>query len=374
LHLYESPTSSSFPTQLVWQSPALANILGSAICGDTDRDGNLEIIHSVNTGTSKLIIFENKGDNNFQQVYYDVHAPQDDGRKAIADFDGDGLMEIAVCGTYGHLRIYESPSNDVWVHAFDDPTALDSAYGIAGGLDTDGNGLPELFIAGNVWDEATQSTLRKIYIYESPGPDQYQRVRVFTYSDQHTGGLDDALVVTNIDGVGLPELVIKFFREIHIYRAPGPGQWNSTLAAIDPDIGGIRTAIYCLDANDNGLPEVFWLTSANTLTMSPSMIVEHPGVAPSDIAVSGSSGFERLVVTPTPSRSATTIQLGPRSAQAAALAFFDASGRLIGRYPHNTGRLGFDFTATALRPGIYFIRAQDGSGTTLATGRAVVVR
>jgi len=355
LDLYESPTTSSHPTEVVWMSPPLSNVLGSSITGDTDRDGRMEIIHSINPGTSRFIIFENKGDNNYEEVYYDVHAAQDDGRKVIADFDRDGLIEIAVCGTNGYLRM----SDDVWERAFVDSTGLDNAYGIAGGQDTDGNGLPELFIVGNLWDEKTQTLPRKIYVYEAPCADSYNRVRTLTFHDQHTGGLDNAVVVTNIDNV--------------IYRAPGPGQWNMTVAAIDPSTNGIHTSIYAFDANENGLPEIFWLSSANTFTTS--LLMEHPGVLPTDVVVPIEAGVERLVVTPTPSRGHVTITLGPRSAQAAAVSFYDAAGRLAGRYALTArGRAEFSWSAHDLRPGIYFVRAEGTRGALLAKGRAIVVR
>ena len=145
VRVYESPTPTSYPSQLVWSSSVLTNVVGETTIGDTDRDGRMEIIHSENhwTGTASLLIFECAGDNSFQQVASIVTGSGDNGEKVIADLDGDGLVEIALSGLEGVVHIYESPADNTWVETWTDSTGLRNAYGVEGGRDTDGNGKPE---------------------------------------------------------------------------------------------------------------------------------------------------------------------------------------------------------------------------------------
>ncbi len=58
----ESVDAHSYPSQLVWSSPYLSNFAGTTAIGDTDGDGKMEIIQSVN-GSGGLVIFECVGDN-----------------------------------------------------------------------------------------------------------------------------------------------------------------------------------------------------------------------------------------------------------------------------------------------------------------------
>src|SRR5262249_48064958 len=143
VQVFESPDASSYPSQLVWSSPYLSNFGGYTAIGDTDRDGRMEIIQSVN-GPDRLAIFECAGDNSFTQVYNGaISGTSDTGEKVIADLDGDGLIEIATCGSPGVLNIFESPADNVWVRSFVASTGMWNAYTIDGGWDTDGNGKPE---------------------------------------------------------------------------------------------------------------------------------------------------------------------------------------------------------------------------------------
>ncbi|MEZ4650233.1 MAG: VCBS repeat-containing protein [Candidatus Eisenbacteria bacterium] len=51
IEVYESADEGSHPTNLVWQSPYLQNVIGYPTVGDTDGDGRMEIIHTNYTGS-----------------------------------------------------------------------------------------------------------------------------------------------------------------------------------------------------------------------------------------------------------------------------------------------------------------------------------
>lgn len=123
IQVYESVDASSYPTQLVWSSPPMSNIIGDATVGDTDRDGKMEIIHSIN-GPSYLIIFENTGDDTYEEVFSTYTVWQDESEKVVADLDGDGLIEIAFCGSSGVVSVFESPADNQWSLTWRDSTGL----------------------------------------------------------------------------------------------------------------------------------------------------------------------------------------------------------------------------------------------------------
>jgi len=368
--VYESTSPSTYPTVLTWTSPALTNILGIPTIGDTDRDGDMEIIHSVNTyGVSWLVIFENRGDNEFVEVFETpTSGRQDSGPKVVADLDQDGLIEIAFCGTSGFLHVFESPDDDVWQETFVDTTGLFNAYAVCGGVDTDGNGKPELFVAGD-----GGGGLRVTYVYEAASDNSYTRIATLTYNDQHMAGLTS--IVADIDGTGRPEYVLSVFRQLLVYRAVAPGEWLMTVGAIDPDVDGMQTDVHTFDVNQNGREEIFWAAEGNIHTQA-TLVLEHPPVPVTDVQPSGALALEALTVVPNPCQAQATLLLGPRSrATASAVAVFDAAGRLVSRGPPVRGISGqLLWAPLALRPGLYFLRVEGPSGRPLAVGRTVVVR
>ncbi len=352
LVVYESPSPSTHPSVLAWQSPPLTNILGGPTIADTDGDGWLEIIHSINTfGTSRLVIYENTGDNTYSQVYYQLESPQDAGPRVIADLDGDGRLEIAHCGTYGYVHIYESPANNVWQQTFFDSTGLDNAYAVAGGVDTDGNGKPEIFVTGDSQEVPGE---RRTFVYEAVGDNSFARVAVLRYYDAHRGGAFSC--VANLDGIGRDELVLAVYPDLPtllIYRAVAPGQWviASTFVNPDPDGGGIPMAF---DANGNGRDEIFWVGSGNA-NFGTTWVLEHTPVSPTDLPLDLGPTQERLFAFPNPCRTKASLVFGKRGRTlGATLATFDASGRFIARTPVRGDRP--DWSPAQLQPGVYFLR------------------
>jgi hypothetical protein len=367
IDILESASTASHPSTPSWSSPPLSNIIGFATVADTDRDGSLEIIHSINP--SRLIIYENTGDNAFTQRYFHIGPSQDQGRKVIADFDRDGLLEIAVGGQNGHLQIFESPANDVWERVFLESSGLSNAYGLAGGVDTNGNGLPELFFGGSDWPEEGVP-IREIRIYEAVDNNSYARVATLRYDDGYTGGLP--MEVADFDAAGGPELLVKFFGILLFCRSVSPNEWILTPSMIEPSPHGIHTHLQIGDLNMNGRPEIFWL--ANTNTFASSLVLEHPGASPADAVPLGWQS-RRLEAIPNPVRTRASLHLAAQAPTAHRLTVLDAAGRLVQRQilPHEATRT-FLWTTLPSTPGVYFLRLEDDAGRALATGRATIVR
>jgi hypothetical protein len=371
LQLYEAPSPSTHPTILVWTSPTLTNIIGSPTVGDTDRDGQMEIIHSINHwGPSDLVIYENTGDNTFAQRYLErVDTTQDVGLKVIADLDGDGLIEISFCGTYGFLHIIESPANDTWQEIFFDATSLESAYSVAGGVDTDGNGRPELFVPGD------DGGLRIVYVYEAVADNSFVRVATLSYEDGYIGGLKS--VVANTHGGPPAEYVLQVFDQLNVYRVVAPGEWVLSACFPDPDPPNIdHTALSAFDVNRNGRDELFWASQAGESGSGDTFVLE--GSPTSDVGLPVTRPLSTLQVSPTPCRSshAATIRVDSQAASAmSTLCAYDAAGRLVLRegIPPRAAPT-FSLPAAQLPPGLYLLRVDDHSGRPLAIGRTVILR
>ena len=370
LVLYESQDAYSYPMNLVWVSPSMNNVLGYSTVGDTDRDGNLEIIHSRNGGGSRLIIFENTGDNSFAlklNVVADPH--QETGPKAIADLDQDGLVEIAFGGTDGYLHIFESPANDVWQQTFVDSTGMINAYGMAGGADTDGNGKPEIFLAGA--GPGCNST----YVYEAVADNAFVR-RVLLPRCGEAGV--PSTCIANTDGVGRPEYVWWLWPRVKAYRANVPGEWAvAAVSPNDPDMNGSHTAVASYDINENGRDEVYWASEGNAV-FGNTLVLERAVPCPTDVEA---GRRERLspafvLVTPTPCRTQASLRLAEPAlaTRSVSLAAFDVAGRLVLREKAALATPSdIAFPVRSLRPGLYVVRVEDAFGRSLAIARALIV-
>jgi hypothetical protein len=377
LQVYESVDPTSYATQLVWSSPALSNVLSYDAIGDTDRDGKMEIIHSRNSlsGSSKLMIFENTGDNSFSQVYVaTTYGRQATGEKVVADLDGDGLTEIAFAGTDGFVQIYESSTDNTWKQTWIDSTGKFNAYGAEGGRDTDGNGKPELFVMGNSWTPGNPDPIDyyTTIVYEASGDNQFIRVATLSFSDGSSGGSENAL--GNLDGIGPGEYLMKGNGYFWIYRSTAPGQWTMIQRVADPTPHGGHGNIYAFDVNRNGRDEVFWTMDSNIQSGPNTLVFEHPPL-PSAVGATLPQGALALSPFPNPCRFQASIGAPDALGAASILAVFDVTGRLVERrVPIRDARGQLLFPARHLNPGVYLLRLEDRSGAALAAGRAVVVR
>ena len=367
LRVYESPDRSSHPSQLLWSSPPLSNWIGQPTVGDTDRDGRLEIIHSVNGGGNWLVIYEwSWALNTFVSVYDAlVDAGQQAGPKVLADFDGDGLIEIALGGTRGRLHILESPADDTWVETFVDSTPLFNAYGIAGGEDTDGNGRPEIFFQGN--QDGGAVFLDVTYVYEATGDNQFAPVDTLTMPGA-LGGHFNALA--DLRGPGSSYYVCLNgalgLTRLLFFEAAAPGSW---VLVEDYPHSHPFVNFVPFDANHNGRDEIFWMSPGALQTGAHSIILEVP-LDPSSVDVA--PGLGPLRVTPNPCRLEASISL-PTSTHAAHLAVYDVAGRLVDRrVVAPSAGAHVLWPARFFNAGIYLLSLEDPRGSTLATGRVVV--
>lgn len=361
VRVYESTSATAYPTQLVWESAPMAPVLNRIAVGDTDRDGRMEILHSDNGfggQRTTLHIFENTGDNAYQEVYTST-IPGGVGEKVLADFDGDGRIEIGVIARRW-VYVYESTGDNTWAITWRDSTELNTVGDAEGGVDSDGNGRPELFIMGNGPNGWTT------IVYEARCDDDFARLATFSQNDGVSGAVRKTMA--QLQGPSGPwSYLMGGFQRFWIYRADAVGSWSlvGEVPTTDPLHGGL----YAFDINRNGVDEIIWTSGG-----SPSLVLE---ASPSSSDVSPLVGASRRFgVTPNPVRGVATlrIDLGP-SHPARALLVFDVMGHLLQRWPvdcrdPSTQR----WRTTGLASGVYWLRLEDAKGRALGTTRATLVR
>ncbi len=356
VQVFESVNAQSHPSQLVWTSPYLSNVVGSTAVGDTDGDGKMEIIQSVN-GSGGLVIFECIGDNTFSLVFSgSVSGTADTGEKLIADLDGDGRPEIALCGSPGYLNVLESTADNVWVRTFATWTGMWNAHAIDGGSDTDGNGKPEIFVTGNMPNYAYTTM-----VYEASGNDSFTRVATLSSNGSGVGSLGCS--VCNVDASGSEEFLMATpAPTIQVFRAIAPGVWSLVGTVYGPGGGGdVRT----FDLNKNGIPEVIW-------PYTTTRIFEHRDTV-TEVPVGAAWQPAALTIGPSPCQSPAALQFTLGDRTAVAFTVFDPRGRIVHRQSVAESGRPVIWQPQGLPAGSYFVKIEDIHGRTLATGKAAIV-
>jgi len=377
LVVFESHDEESFPSSQAWQSPPISSGLGYDEIVDTDSDGRLEIVHRFWAGETRFVIFECQTDNTYIQRF--LSPPQEPqglaklhqseyspwtGDDLVFDLDEDGQPEIVLGDLDGNVRIYESPADDAWELIFADSTGLSAVDIMSGGVDTDGDGTRELFVAGD--DNINYD--RTVFVYQPDGDRSFVRVGTWTYFDNASGPLAGA--IARLEPGEAPHFVWRVYQQLRLYAARSPGQW--VLKSVIPS--SAHFAVYARDLNRNGRDEIYWVSGTRTRA---SWILERPTL-PTDVEEVPAEPLARTVrVVPSPSRGQVTVYLDAGIAKhAAELTVVDAAGRLV-QYQVRQVRAdqpAWILPAQRLRPGIYFLRVADAFGRSIATGRATVVR
>jgi hypothetical protein len=366
LYIYESLDEHSYPTRLAWTSPNIMNVEGFTAVGDTDHDGRMELIQSYNpfAGMARLYFFENTGNDAYQQVaVLNVGYNDNTGEKVIADLDGDGRTEIAMAGLLGKVYVFKCTGPNTWTLAWSASTGMSNAYGCEGGIDTNGNGRPELFVTG-IGDTSWET-----HVFEATGVDHYAEVALLSRNDGYLGlGIN---TLGELDGVPPAEFMMQGNAHFWIFRSPGGGAGWDMIQQIDDPTGNGHVALQTFDVNRNGRAEVLW-DADNMIETSDRILVFESPLDPAGLAPALPKPGGSLALFPNPCRSEARFQFAGTGSRS--LAVYDGSGRLL-RRDALSGRAGVGLWRTGDLPsGAYWLRLEDGAGRALATGRAVVVR
>lgn len=112
--VFENVADDSF--EFIWQGYAGApNAYSTEFLGDTDGDGRNEFMVGAKGGGYRNSIWEAIGDNQYEMKFMNVQTGDSWGDSDIelADFDGDGAEEIAIC-TNESLSMLKNFGDDDW--------------------------------------------------------------------------------------------------------------------------------------------------------------------------------------------------------------------------------------------------------------------
>jgi uncharacterized pyridoxamine 5'-phosphate oxidase family protein len=240
IYIFENDGDNSF--QLVWDSGTKLTMRFCLIeVGDQDSDGMLEII-AVESRTEppfngKLHVFENIGDNCYQEVWNNGNAFNGIEPTALflGDADNDGNHEIIVgtgyqCGDR-KIRVYENTGDNAYLEVWNSGNTSFASFMEGAVGDTDGDGKMEIIVGDGDIDS-------KVRVFENIGDDSYDLV-------WDSGGTFSRSVFASIgdqDGDGKAEIIAagRKNRIIHVFENTGDNTytdvWNS----------GIMNANVCL--------------------------------------------------------------------------------------------------------------------------------
>jgi hypothetical protein len=179
VYVFENTEDNSY--QLVWDSGTTLTMLFCLIeIGDQDRDGKSEIIvvemRPDPPFNGKLHVFENNGDNTYEEVWNNGNAFNGIGPSALflGDADSDGKSEIIVGTGWGNanmgkIYVFENNGNDSYEEVWNSGSALYDTVlpGAVGDLDKDGK--KEIIVGSGDLDTQT-------HVFENTGDNSYALV------------------------------------------------------------------------------------------------------------------------------------------------------------------------------------------------------
>ncbi|MCD6382377.1 MAG: VCBS repeat-containing protein, partial [Candidatus Hydrothermae bacterium] len=227
--IIESREYYGYPDTVVWEGYLWGSECGASPLWvhDFDGDGKVEI---MNSAMRYIYVWENEGDNDYEFVYGDTLGDTivclTGG--AYGDFDGDGRVEMAFSDIYGHVIVMESVGDNdyevVWSGELSDYIGQDvsNVYDNFSVGDMDGDGKMEFVLhgvypEGGFWRD-------DIFVFEAVGDNEYEVVWYdslrpnYTWPDYGYGRMSD---VGDVDGDGVPEVVLSTTSDIYVLKAVG---------------------------------------------------------------------------------------------------------------------------------------------------------
>lgn len=266
-----TPGKISFgpPTTIAFTASEPGFYLTNLAIGDLDGDGQPDIAAAVGGGFS---VWKNRtvsGTVSFTlQHEYNTGGEGGEGRMAIADFNGDGLPDIASTGIFGvGVLLNTSSGGDITFGPHQYTYQVSSAsVGIAAG-DIDGDGLPDLAVVNHL-PVGTVSVLRNTGGNGS--------VAFASQVDLTTANGASFVAITDMNGDGLPDLVVTNMSDGSVSLLKNTGSKGTISFAAHADYPAAAGAqgtvlagpagVVAGDLDGDGLPDVA-VSNGTTLSL-----------------------------------------------------------------------------------------------------------
>ncbi|MDH4212124.1 MAG: T9SS type A sorting domain-containing protein, partial [candidate division WOR-3 bacterium] len=347
--IFESPDSSSYPTQEVWRDTVGPPLVLPISVYDIDQDNLPEIVKNRATPFGDIGIYESVGDNNYELIFVDnpdtlgLEAPA--ATHAFGDFDGDDCVECVFAGGNEWYWVYESPANNTYEKVDEGQLSMGNIRDCFTVPDADGDGKLEFVVKGYVIPSAEIHA----FIFEATGDNTYEIIKTFTlWGGDYYGGYSD---VGDVDGDSIPEIALEGRQTVHIIKAAGNDSFY-VWETLPGNASGSSVRVY--DVDGNGLSEV--IISGNNETK----IYEYQVGIEEDTGANISLGT--LEITPNPFTHQVEIRysiLGTEyQLQNPVVKIYDVSGRVVKSFHHGSSVTwhGDDDSGNQVPLGVYFIR------------------
>jgi hypothetical protein len=264
-------TFSTGPVTLIEYSPFESYTL---VAGDFDGDGNLDLA-GVNSETEpgRAVMLWGDGAGNFTPQF--VNGPMGFGILAAGDVNGDGVADVVVPDRFGILSVLIGQKTRSF------PSILPlypNGWGPASAADINHDGKVDLFLAPNTTylnqggnsfvlagsptgpgitvadinndglPDLIGSDGTNILIWKGTGDPNFSGAPVSIPIPNVPGSSSQQLIVADIDGDGLPDIVLA--NQILF------NQGNLTFLAVPVNFGSVDSPFAIGDVNGDGLPDI----------------------------------------------------------------------------------------------------------------------
>ena len=225
LTLLESDSYYSYPTNVIWSYYHNTSAERNPKLGDLDSDGYGEIwYYSGSHIAYEMYEVDSSSNYNFKTgIPFWDYVQDYVGEPSFGDIDGDGLTEIFAGGIHGEVIVFENVADDsfefAWQYQLSEPNAYSTEY--LG--DTDGDGLNEFMVgASSLFGEGTLFAL-----FETTSDNSYQLVYSKVIDRYQLS--DDDIVVGNFVEDSSKEVMLCSGKNTVMLIADEDSSWNEIL-------------------------------------------------------------------------------------------------------------------------------------------------
>ncbi|MCP2138603.1 hypothetical protein J2S28_005727 [Rhizobium sp. SLBN-94] len=203
--------SSTYADATATHVPALPNLHATdATFVDVDRDGDLDVIVSVEYGVNRLYENVGRGRLTYKPGVFG-NGVHDSEHVRSADFDGDGNMDVVFVAESDEVhQLFLGDGNGGFVDASDRLPAGSQGNGLAIG-DVDGDGLPDIVVGstgeiGHGPEMKLRTARNLLFLNDKSRPGHF-----IDGTETHLPKADDqteAVVLADIDGDGDLDMVL----------------------------------------------------------------------------------------------------------------------------------------------------------------------